>query len=445
MLPLMKKLNLYATAIVVAAAAATVNADDWSQWLGNNRDSRWTETGIVDTLPKDPKVLWRVPIKGGYAGPAVVGNRVFVTDYNLTQGINQPNPGKRTELEGFERILCLDAETGKEIWKHEYPCKYSISYAYGPRCTPTVNDGHVYALGAEGNLVCLNADNGEVAWKKDLTTEYKLDAAPMWGYAGHLLVHGDNVYTLAGGNGSVVVALDKKTGKEVWRALSSKSIGYCPPMMIKAGGVDQLIVWDSERLNSLDPGTGNVYWSFPLKPAYEMSIIAPIKAGDYLYATALQGKSILVKLDSENPGAIVVWNDRGIHSDNNPPIIVDGYIYGVDGNGQLRCVKLETGERVWESLATTAKGRPLPGTTGFIVKNGDKYFLVNEVGELILAKMSPEGFTEIGRTKMVEPTSTTFGRKVVWSHPAFANKCVYMRNDNEIVCISLAKSGSGEK
>ena len=236
-----------------------------------------------------------------------------------------------------------------------------------------------------------------------------------------------------------ILAFDRNSGKEIWRALSASNIGYCPPTMIKAGGVDQLIIWDADNLNSLNPETGKVYWSFPLKPAYEMSIIAPIKAGDYLLATALQGKSLLLKLDSAKPVATVVWKDLGVHPDHNPPIIDDGYLYGVDEKGQLRCIELETGKRIWESLATTAKGRPLSATTCFMVKNGDKYFLANEVGELILAKMSPAGFEEIGRTKMLEPNSSNFGRKVVWSHPAFANKCVYMRNDKEIVCISLAK------
>ena len=117
-----KNAILWTTIVFLATSVSSVKAEDWSQWLGNNRDSRWTETGIVDTLPKTPRILWRTPIESGYAGPAVVGKRVFVADYKKTKGVNKPNPGKRTELEGFERILCLDAETGKQIWKHEYPC-----------------------------------------------------------------------------------------------------------------------------------------------------------------------------------------------------------------------------------------------------------------------------------------------------------------------------------
>ncbi len=423
----------------VLSSSTPVWADDWSQWLGNNRDSVWSETGIVDEFPKEAKVLWKTPIAGGYAGPAVVGNRVFVTDYVKSKGDNRPNPGRRSKLKGTERVLCLDATTGKVIWKHEYPCDYSISYAFGPRATPTVDGNHVYTLGAEGHLNCLTVDKGEVVWAKDLKEEYDLEEAPMWGFAAHPLIHGDMLYCLVGGKGSVAVAFDKTSGTEKWRALSAKDQGYCPPTMINAGGVDQLLIWHAKSLNSLNPATGEVYWSFDLNPAYEMSIIAPVKHGDYLLTTALQGESLLLKLDADKPTAKEVWRNRGIHPDHNPPIIVDGHIYGVDVKGQLRCIELLSGERVWESLATTANGRPLSSTTGFIVKNGDKYFLVNEVGELILAKMSPAGFEELGRTKMLDPTSSTSGRKVVWSHPAFANKCVFARNDKEIVCISLAK------
>ncbi len=237
----------------------------------------------------------------------------------------------------------------------------------------------------------------------------------------------------------MAVAFDKMTGAEKWHALTAKHPGYCPPTMIQAGGTKQLLIWHSESLNSLNPETGQVYWSFKMKPAYEMSIIAPIKHGDYLLATALQGTSILLKLDREKPAATEIWRNKGIHPDHNPPMIVDGYIYGVDVNGHLRCIELESGKRIWESTATMTGGRPANSTTGFIVKNDDHYYITTEQGELIIAKMSPDGFQELGRTRMLVPTTATFGRQVVWSHPAFANKCVFARNDKELVCISLAE------
>ena len=426
-------------AALFAFVVSPLNADDWNQWMGPKRDGTWNEKGIVTSFPEGgPKVLWRAEIAGGYAGPAVAGKRVFVMDYVVKEGDTTPNPGKKSELQGTERILCFDIESGKPIWKHEYDCPYKLSYPAGPRATPTVDGDRVYTLGAEGHLNCLSADSGEVIWSKDFKKEYKMPLAPHWGFAGHPLVHGDTLYCLVGGEGSVAVAFDKMTGEEKWRALDAGDPGYCPPSIIKAGGTEQLIIWHSESLNSLNPKTGEVYWSFPMKPAYKMSIIQPVLYKDYLLAPALQGTSLLVKLDANEPKATEVWRGKGVHPDHNPPLIVDGYIYGIDQNGRMRCIKLDTGERVWESMATTINGKPANATTGFIVKNGDHYYITNEVGELIIAKMSPEGFEERGRAKMVEPTGRTGNRKVVWSHPAFANKCVFARNDKEIVCISLA-------
>ena len=120
-------------------------------------------------------------------------------------------------------------------------------------------------------------------------------------------------------------------------------------------------------------------------------------------------------------------------------MVFEDHIYGVDVKGRLRCIELVSGERVWESLATTTNGRPAASTTGFLVRNGDHWYITTEQGELIIAKMSPAGYEEVGRTKLLEPTAENWGRKIVWSHPAFASKCVFARNDKEIVCYSLAK------
>lgn len=420
--------------------SANTYGQDWNQWLGPQRDSVWRETGVITEIPKDGlKVVWRAPIAGGFSGPAVAGDYVYVTDYLKKEGDQRFDPGRRSKLKGTERVHCFNAKTGEAVWTHEMECDYNISYALGPRTTPAIDGDHVYTLGAEGHLLCLNAENGEEVWKKDLKAEYDLKEAPLWGFASHPLVHGDLVYCLVGGEGSAAVAFNKNTGKEVWRALNTAAVGYCPPTLIEAGGVEQLIIWHAESVNGLNPETGESYWSVPIKPDYEMSIIAPIQHGDYLLMTALQGSSVLLKLDSEKPAVTEVWRGKGLQPDHNPPVIFENHIYGVDVKGRMRCIDLVSGERIWESLATCPNGRPENSTTGFVVRNGDHWYITTEQGELIIAKMNPEGFEEIGRAKMVEPTATNRGRKIVWSHPAFAGKCVFARNDKEIVCISLAE------
>ena len=184
-----------------AAFAAVAAADDWPQWMGPNRDGVWPETGIVEKLPPaGPPVRWRKPLGGGYAGPAVAGGRVYVADYLTKDSIAQENFA-REKLSGVERLQCLDAATGAPLWKKEYPRNYTVSYPSGPRCTPTVHAGKVYALGAEGDFFCLDAARGTVLWEKFFPRDYATKS-PIWGYCSHPLVDGQKVICVVGGEGS---------------------------------------------------------------------------------------------------------------------------------------------------------------------------------------------------------------------------------------------------
>jgi len=421
-------------------------ADDWPQWLGPKRDGVWRETGIVEKFPEDGlKYRWRVPLGGGFAGPAVVGNRVYVMDRQLPQGITQPkDPFARGEIPGTERVLCLDDATGKVLWKHEYDCSYTVSYAAGPRVTPVVDDGKVYTLGTEGNLTCLDAENGSVVWARDFRKEYGIKT-PLWGFSGHPLVDGNKLICLAGGEGSVAVAYDKTTGKELWRALSAKEPGYAPPMIYEFGGRRQLILWHPEAVSGLDPDSGKVHWTHPIAPAIRsgMSIPSPLKVGDRLFLTSFYNGSLMLRLDGDKPS--VVWQSGkisekdtdGLHSVMATPRIEKGYIYSPCSYGQFRCLNVETGERLWETYAPTS-GKSARWGHAFVVKNGDRSFLFSETGDLIIARLTPEKYEEISRTHLIDATNPDPGRLVVWSHPAFAHRSVYARNDREIVCASLA-------
>ncbi|MCO6453859.1 MAG: PQQ-like beta-propeller repeat protein [Pirellulaceae bacterium] len=415
-------------------------ADDWPQWLGPQRDGVWRETGIIERFPADgPRVKWRVPIAGGYAGPAVAAGRVYVMDFE-TAGDRTGSPNDRQTLQGRERILCFSSADGKLLWKHEYDCSYNISYPAGPRATPTVEGGRVYALGAEGNLTCLDAGDGSVVWSRNFQLDFGAET-PFWGHCGHPLVVGDLLICMVGGEGSVAVAFDKQTGKEVWRALSAPEPGYCPPTLIEAGGQPQLLIWHSTSLNSLDPRTGKVYWSEPLECNYKMSIVAPRQQGDLLFAGGIVNQSVLLRLDRNRPAAEVVWRgakDKGLGPVHSSPIMDGEWMYGVDRQGELRCVRLSDGEHQWSTFAPTTGGDRANSATAFLVKNGSRYFLFSETGDLVIARLTPQAYEEISRAPILEPTSLAFGRPVVWSHPAFAERCVFARNDKELVCVSLA-------
>ena len=442
-------------------AAAAARADDWPQWLGPHRDGVWRETGILAQFPaRGPAIEWRTPLGGGYAGPAVAGGKVYVTDRQLAEGVRSPdNPFKRDKLQGKERVLCLDETSGKVLWKHEYDCPYTISYPVGPRTTPLVAGGKVYTLGAMGDLLCLDAAKGKVLWSKNFPRDYKAPI-PLWGFAAHPLLDGNKLICLVGGKGSVVVAFDKDSGKELWKALDLQraELGYCPPMLFEAGGKKQLIVWHPESVNSLDPATGSVYWSekFPVKA--NMTIPTPRKEGDFLFLTCFYSGAMLLKLDKDKPTATVVWKKKGrserpedtvaLHGVMCTPVFKDGYVYGICSYGELRCVKAGTGERIWQDLrATGSKEEPEDRwDNAFIVEQGGRYFLFTEKGDLIIARMTPKGYEEIGRAHVLEPTSKAgfggFMRPVLWSHPAFANRCMFARNDKEIVRVNLASDPS---
>lgn len=433
-----------ACGLSVALCCSIVVGDDWPQWMGTHRDGVYREKGIVKRIPDSGlPILWRTEIGAGYSGPAVADGRVFVMDYVKSSGELTNSSGGRDRLSGNERILCLDAKSGKEIWKHEYSRPYNLSYGAGPRATPTVDGDRVYALGAEGDLTCLNAISGETIWAKQLVQGEDVES-PIWGHAAHPLVHGDLLYCLGGSEGKVVAALNKFTGSVIWEALTASEMGYCPPSIQEFSGVEQLIIWHADSLNGLDPKTGDVLWSEPLIPQYGMAISAPRRLGNLLFASGIGKTAVMLEIGRDGKPAKTLWKGRtnaGIYSANSTPIFTEDAIFGSDcETGKFIAVNPADGQRYWESFQLTTGGkRRASHGTAFIVKHNDRYLLFTETGDLVFADLSKDGFEEKGRMHVLQPTNSCFGRSVVWSHPAFANRCMIARNDNEIVCVNLAR------
>ncbi|HEX2746692.1 MAG TPA: PQQ-binding-like beta-propeller repeat protein [Verrucomicrobiales bacterium] len=432
----MKKLPILFS--VLAFAASSLHAEDWPKWLGPRGDSTWNDTGLITKFPAEgAKVLWRAPIANGYSGPAVSGGKVYATDFQIASGKVDANPGGRTAVSGTERIVCLDEKTGEQKWEHHWKTDINLSFPNGPRCSPVVDGGTVFALGAEGHLAAVNAADGKVLWEKELKKEYKCES-PLWGYAAIPLVHGDLVYTLAGGPGTAAVALDRKTGKEVWRALDTKDIGYAPPVLTKRDGKDELLIWLPNGLNGLDPATGKVHWSQPYNATYGMSIMTPRVTSEGVFVGSMQKKSMMVKPGKEK--AEVIWEgspNQALAPKNGTPVVVGDFLYGCDTDGELRCFKAATGERLWSTQEIMSNKKVGSGTF-FMARTPQQWVIFNDSGELILADLSPSGYKEASRAKILSAETPSMGRTVVWSHPAFANQCVFARNDKELICVSLA-------
>ena len=432
---------------LTAGGAGPAAAEDWPQWRGAGRLGVWHETGIVEQFPDSGlRVAWRTPLGSGYAGPAVAEGRVFVLDW-------RQDPDSRT-LDGTERVVALDEATGAVLWTHEWRTSYQglmARYAIGPRATPTVDGDRVYAVGATGRLWCLDAASGAVVWARDYVAEYDTNV-PTWGITSAPLVDGERLIALVGGEpDALVVAFDKHTGGEIWRAVEVVGeMGYAQPIIYEAGGARQLIIWHPAALASLDPETGAVYWDQAWEVGMGMSIVTPVRGDNYLFVSQFYNGSLMMRLNPDRPAATELWRGAsrselphqtdGLHAVMSPPVIVGDHIYGVGSYGEMRGLDAATGTRLWDTGDMTPQER---WGTAFLVRHGDRYFVNNGDGDLIIARFTPTGYVEIDRTHLIEPTtevgrSRAWVRTVNWSHPAYANRHIVHRNDREIIRASLA-------
>lgn len=412
--------------LLTIALVSNSLADDWPQWRGPARDGVWRETHILKSLPPGgAKVLWRTEVGSGWSSPVISGQRVFLADSELK------NPKAR------ERVRCLDAASGTVLWTYAYDVSYP-EWAFGadqnagPTATPVLLDGKVYALGASGEAVCLAQATGEVLWQNQLGKVYPVDtlvcrASP--------LIDGDLLIIYLGSKpGPTLVALDRHTGREVWKALNEPA-SNSSPLIVAAGGKRQLIVWTLESVTSLDPQTGTTYWREPMTTSGNDAIATPVSAGDQLLISGL-----MLKLASDRPAASVLWPDnRGVTkrvlSNTSTPLLADGLVISATNKGDLVCLDAETGAELWKTDKVT--DRPT-GPSIHITPNGDTAFLFTNLGDLIQARLTRTGYEELGRTHLLDPVMPFAGRKVTWSAPSYANRCIFVRNERELVCASLA-------
>ena len=410
-------------------AAKIAVASDWPEFRGNPaRNGIWNEPGLPATLPKDgPQVLWKYTLGAGYSGPAVAEGRLYVLDR-----LKPPAADVDTE-----RVVCLDANSGKEVWVHAYPCalKFKGGYENGPRSTPTVRAGKVYTLGSMAHLHCLDAASGKVLWEKNLLAEYKA-RIPWWGMANSPLIEGQMVILQAGGDtNATVMAFDQDTGRELWRSLSDKT-GYSTMVAINSGGQRQLIVWTGDAICSLNPTNGEVFWRHPRTLKWDQAIATPtFHAGlNMLFISADREGTIAFQLDHDKPGAKVAWDNFSLSCLHTSPVLEGDYLFGLNHNGafenecgEFRCVKAATGEKVWAATNVTRLGRFAQAS---VTRNAGNnvWYLLNELGELILARADAKEYRQLARAQLIGKT---------WSQPAYANKKIYARSETSLICASL--------
>lgn len=402
-------------ASVFFAAAAT--AEDWPQFRGPRGDGTWQGLDLPAAWPESGlKVHWRKPIGGGYAGIAVVGDRLFTLD-------------RQTEPVERERVLCLDTASGEIVWQYEVPVTYgSLDYGNGPRCTPTVHDGRVYTVGALGHVACLDAATGKVIWTKDYRDDFG-GRLPTWGYAGSAVIHRDVVLLAPGGPDAGLVALDRVTGKERWRSLTDEA-GYCTPLVVSFPTGERIFHWTPSHIRGVDFATGKPLWGIPYEITYGVSIAKPIFQENLLLVAGYWHGSKAVRVNADNPtSAELAWEEnrylRGLMSQ---PLYRDGYVYLLDKQYGLTCFELATGKKLWDDRNTATPRDRNPQLSLVWLGETDRALILNADGELILARLTPEKYEEISRVPLIGFT---------WAHPAFAGTSVYARSDTEIVGASL--------
>ena len=401
-------------------------AADWPQFRGANRDNVWNETGILQRFPAAGlKFRWSASVGPGNSSPVVADGRVCLTDSESKGTTN------------WERIHCFEEATGKRIWTHRYPVDFAYGHnpdnPTGPCPTPAIDDGRVFTLGSIGHLSSYDVRTGKVLWRKNLAPDYNLIEKP--NLTACPLVDGNRLILVIGGKpNACVVALDKRSGREIWRALGDRPRAYSSPIIIKAGGQRQLIVWTPESVSSLNPLTGETWWRERLNTREDYAGATPVFQDDLLLVSGL-----MFQLGRNKPAAKILWPERlilsqRVLSNTCMPMIRDGLAIGADFHGKLQCRDARTGRKLWEAGGLTG-----PERYGSIhlTPNGNSVFLYTDQGNLIRARLDRTGCHELSRVHLLEPTLEIRGRKVVWSPPAYANGHIFARNHRKLICASL--------
>ncbi|HEV7403548.1 MAG TPA: PQQ-binding-like beta-propeller repeat protein [Chthoniobacteraceae bacterium] len=405
-------------------SALTGRAEDSPQWRGLNRDGVWNEEGILETFPPGGlNIRWRAPVSLGYSNPIVADGRVYVTDVVL---------GPKEAARAVERVHCFNEASGRVVWISSYDATYP-DFAWppqsdygGPVATPIVHRGKLYAAGGVGNLVCLDAFTGRILWSRDLAKEYGIGGDFV--RCGSPLIEGTLLIVQVNSNKpkAGVVAFDKDSGKEVWKALESGNY-FSSPVVIQAGGKRQLIVSCGGWVTSLAPATGDTYWREPLLAG--RPIPSPVSHKNRLLVNGL-----MLDLAPDQPAASVLWPLRkpdAFLSDTTTAIHRDDLIVSHKRGGLLVGLDANTGKELWSTDQAKSSMHSL-------TLCGTGVFVFTDKGEMIRIQFTAQGYRETGRTALIKPTTKDGEEKLVYAAPAYANRHVFARNDEELICASLA-------
>ncbi len=432
-------MNYLATAAAIAAmiGAGLARAGDWPNFLGPNRDGKSTETGLLKKWPENgPPLLWRVSAGEGYATASVADGRVYFFD----------RVGDRS------RLACLEAATGKTLWRADYEMAYEDMYGFGtgPRANPTVDGDRVYTYGVEGELRCWNASDGSLVWKVDASSRFGV-VKNFFGVGSSPVIEGDLVIATVGGSppdspgvrtgetrgaGSGIVAFDKMTGAVRYQ-LSDELASYATPQVTTIGGRRLGLAFMRGGLVGFDPAAGAQTFFFPwrAKRVETVNAATPVIVGDRAFLTESYEKGgVLLRVRQD--GVEPVWQDPPRRGQSMAchwmtPIHHEGYLYGShgqkSGNAELRCVSLETGAVQWRK----------PGLRRTTLLYADGMLItLGEYGELWLFEANPKACVQLAAATPKLDGKPLLARPA-WNAPVLANGRLYVRGADALACFDL--------
>lgn len=398
----MKPSSFLLSSAALLLGVSLAQAGDWPIWRGVAYNGISTETDWK--LSADPKTLWEAEVGLGFSSFVVAEGRVLTTGH----------------AEGKDTVFCLDAKTGKEVWKHSYEADLGDKYYEGgTSATPTIEGDKVYHLSRWGDLLCFEAATGKIVWEKNVQKETEANI-PDWGFAGAPLVQGQLLILNVGKAG---MAVDKTNGKIVWKSDVDNS-GYSTPYPITQGGKKLAVIGSGDAYVAVEITTGTPVWSYAWNTRYGVNAADPIQTGDTLFLSSGYNKGCtLLKLGDSQPEKI--WENKTLKNQFNSSVLINGHLYGIDGDSNsrcaLKCVRLKDGQEMWAEKDV--------GFGSLMAADG-RLIVLSAKGELIIAKANPEKFDEINRAQILNGKC--------WSAPVLANGLLYARNaEGHVVCIEM--------
>lgn len=415
---------------IISYGDIALNEAGWPHCRGPRYNGTSDESGLADSWPGEgPLVLWTRDIGAGYSGFAAQGSRVFTL----------------TQTAYSQYVVCLDADTGNEIWRYRFDWPYDGAGMYpGPRATPTLTKDRIFFAGPRGQIGCLRIDDGSLVWSVNVIETYQGRGFD-FGYAASPLVVEGKVVVPAGGKGASVVALDEVTGNLIWKS-GDEPASYVGVIPITVEGQRHVVAFLQSSLAAFDLRSGRLLWKHTFSQGYDEHAVAPIycephlliaspfKAGAQMYAvTSLPTESGTER----SPGfeARWLWDNPKLSNDTASSVLVGEYLFGFDlhdlqskrrrpSRGVFRCIDWPTGEVRWSSAE--------PGHSTAVAADG-KLFLFNDRGELILAKASPDDYIELGRGQVFEG-------EICWTAPALHRGRLYLRSPSRCACVFVGQS-----